>query len=400
MFVTLRYPVVAEGKTVRGADRFFCGTTTTPCEIEEMSAGEMSPVVSLEGGETVFSHGENCYRARKGSIRRGDVIDVHEFRQSGQHVFPFASEFETVFRDKAHYYDHRRFTPKFDGYTLDKYYPNELYRHFIRAGEFSDGAREFNSADHDRWRERAIRYMGNYKIVDGKLFERCHEPLLVAVPGDVYLSDTSIFSEHVYPFREHLTEWRHDTDEWKEPTGFGRFSDAHAFPLDRMEEARGLAMTLAPAPRDPSDQAAGRSGGFEIHAAVSSAAGIADLETVRFLKFNVVAVDRFNAKPQRKNEGDPTPSQRAYSMSATGVKRSVIAHEFDPSGRGIATMNAHLERIHACAVELDYGFSRVRDTLAHEALVANTRVALDLRDTAPIDLLSVEPAPSGPRVPR
>lgn len=392
MLVQLRHPVTASGSPKNGKSRkTICGMTTTPYEIAEIDAGDMLPAVEIERVGMIHTFDGKCWRAShavgwvEGQELDPSTVDCQADIES------FRQRHEREFSDMVRRHGWRSLSPSMR--------ENELTftaDYFRRAGAFEDRiSDDVESLDIRASREDATRYMDNFVICGRKVFQRCHEPVLVAYPGAVALSSTAMHSQFA-------DDRERNRKGWSEVDYPGHIAQAHAFPFDALPQARDMAERLRSQrvewqPTDASLPA------MTVHLGVSSSERLADLEAVRFLKLHdnmaraarsKVENDKFLQGVLKGRGGKPNytaPDIAAYLLATRNTAVLVSAYEYDRGHvPGIGELKQHLEDIVALARDRDVRAFALSDRQAWDTLMLNSEILIERFDDAPIDVAGVD----------
>lgn len=248
MRIDIYHPAMAEGIENKGPDsRIVAGMVTTPYELIEVDADGMLPAFEIEGRPTVFQSDELFYVEAGPAPSEGETLDIFRLSEgaangkaeTGGHLKPYdrecAAALADLFRQRGA--KPQSLNPAFPGGVFDL--QGNAYAYFLKAGDVAKRKTRVNEDDIPEWRAAASRYMDAFRVSGGRMYVRCHEPLLLAYPGGVQLSNTSFFHEHVDLAERRASVYDYRlTDEGEEP----RY---HAFPMDHYDAARRMSEVLS-----------------------------------------------------------------------------------------------------------------------------------------------------------
>ena len=213
-------------------------TMTTMVQIENIGSDEMVQLPSAYGLE-VLAYGGNFYAPAECDLSDLVKSSWDDGGVKGSHITTPGIDALNEMAERYHGQKERDFWPTSMAHMLHwgvRRYATETFPRCIdRASHIGDfkKADMFQSDSVQRWRECAQEFADNLKMVDGKLFVRRHEPMLLATKQGIGIHDTGMYDRFV---NRRLT----DGDQFliRSPTVAG----GNAFALRDFDEAVAFAI--------------------------------------------------------------------------------------------------------------------------------------------------------------
>lgn len=396
MRIKLEYPVIVEAVPKRGTKtKNVCGMFSEEWPIEDVPVDDMVLAAEIEGHPDIMAFDGKCYVEARRQWSEGEeveagMIDADDIRPLGDDL---AQAVNTLRRTRAA----RDVVPPYEAGPYDTP-AKRVYGYFRSAGDIRRRVTGVDVEMVERSRRRVVRYMENFKISGGRLYVRCHEPILISVPGEVRLASTSIYSVDVDERERGNTQGLAQRDK------IGPNPFLHAFPLDRFDEARAMAVELeenaAVVSSSPPPGIALPA--ISVHRAMSTTEDVLDREIVRFLRHHMDIMESMKRDPMiqrswRAYGEDSSKMERLNAYYATGTHLGglIRGHEYlDGSARqDITDIRAALEATVEAAENIgNWPSSAVYDTYRRVEL--NIRLMLGRLDVAPIEIASVTRRPN------
>lgn len=398
MRIELVYPVIVDGILKRSAKpKKICGLTSEPWEIEDVSPDDMVRAADIDGRLPYMSHEGKCYVQCREQWVEGQTVEACEIEADD--IRPFANDLLSDLEVLRRTYKRDVFAP----WTEPSTNAAHVYRLFRNAGDIARRVDRLFPDSVEANRARVAKFMENFKTSRGCLFVRCHEPILLAVPGEVRLATTALFGADVDERergRDAGVPGKANDAGLEKPTKWTLYPFVHAFPLDRLDDARAMAAELTKAGAVNTTSWASAPGvtlpAMEVHQPMSTQEDIQDREVVRFLRMHMdfmhFLVHDPDAQKNLARGGWPV----AYFGTATGFSAMIRAHEYpDEEGRrDISALRAALEKTTAAGDNVrDWPTSKAETMYRRIGL--NSRIMLDRLDAAPIEIADVAPGGFG-----
>jgi hypothetical protein len=233
------HPVIASGRLAStGETRAIVGMVNSRMEIDEVGVRDVEQAFKLhiENG-LIFRHAGKLYHRSPllDHIKTGKDFSFFNrvVSNPGHHV---ASITEDLGKELARLVagGESRLLPEPRGGVIKCIRNNDTESAMSWASSLGSlERRNVRDIDEDAvlyWRDRVKAFWGNFLLVDGELFARCHEPLIRATPIGLFAGDYSFYRSHVDRPEIGVLGLPKGTGAWE--------SDTQCFPADMFDEAQ------------------------------------------------------------------------------------------------------------------------------------------------------------------
>lgn len=391
MLFTFSHPVIAKARSIRsGKDRIAVGTVDTDIDVMEYAKPDVETAFEIQGKETILTFGGKLWRKSYLNITKlsKDGFCVLAEIMGHNDILPILETFNEKCLEAVKNTPRGGLMPrvsaKYDFFTGDA-----PLKYLETAGPLSNrSVSHVDEADVELWRDRMRSYLANYALVDGQVYERCHEPvLLVNQNGRISLNKFILYGRYV----GQLNFYSSIESAAVAINPAYVISTVHVFPADMEDEAVEFADSIT------TDSKLAGADMFSIvcHGKCTTLPDILDLETCRFA---VAHLDYFKSVND-KFRGFYGFTEHEQELLRKDSKLSIYAKEAQTVREAIFK---HLNET-PCIEELSFALSNLvaageqvdkPDMLAWEPLILNTHRLFSRLEAAPITLeISTIPSP-------
>jgi hypothetical protein len=368
---TFSHPALAKGVHPSiGNVRTFVGMVDTPITIQEVPRAAAVPAFTVNPGqrEMVEIDGLLYHRSPQKLdtlVGRGLANMAHLLEDSSYQMRPITK----LISDAISAVDNRSPISPMPGHGVRKSVKWSIAEEVVAWAEkqrplSKRKALALDEEDIDHWRENVRRFFSHFVSVDGTLFVRCHEPLIIASRHGLHLGSYAFFRSYVdYSNRSSLGF----------PIGTGSWAtDMFPFPADMYDEARAFVSGNGWKDSLHMDEAT-----ITVHGQCTGLSEVLDEELMRCAGLCVAV-----AMTHGYINGDSPQDDAAIALSNAAENINVAAADYRANTDiGLDGLEAAVEGFQSAGDEL------VSGTQKHDWFVPvsqTVRIMLDRRAAAPI----------------